>query len=561
MILELLAGKWGRIVRMLVFYIIKASPVWIVPVIAAQIIDLLSKKDSNFIVWLISLTILAVFLYLQNIPGHYLYTKDLSWLTRGIGRDLRIRLCRQLQNLSITYHSRSGVGKLHSKAIRDIEIIETVPRLFIETVVNFFVGIVIAFITVIIRSPLALLFFIVSVPIVVWLNHIFYERVRQKVRQYRHSVEGMSASLKDMMDMILITRAHGLEEKQLSVMINKIGTVLDTGRNFDAINALFSASGWATMQILQMLFLTGSAYAAFKGHITVGDVVMFNSFFIILSSQLISVLGVMPQLSQTGESFSSVMEILNAPDLECNNGKEAFKDIKGEYEFKDVSFRYPQMDSFAIQQISLKIEAGQSIAIIGPSGSGKTTLLALALGFLRPEKGNIFIDGKDIMAMDLRTYRHHVSVVTQEPVFFSGTVFENVAYGGEKIAEDTVENALTHAHAIDFVRELPDGMYTRIGQGGVKFSVGQTQLLAIARAILRNPKVLILDEATSSIDIDSEQLIQEAIKKLMADRTTFVISHRPSALRNVDKVVVLNQGRIVEIITPGEIFGRNNNNM
>jgi len=368
----------------------------------------------------------------------------------------------------------------------------------------------------------------------------------------------MSTHLSEMVTMMPITRAHGLEEHQLQSVENGIGGVFQKGVHFDKLTALFHAVNWVLMGVMQILFLGGSMYACFKKHITIGDVVMFNSFFLALSGSLASLLTFVPQLLQTRESLDSVIEILSAPDLEENSGKSRYENIAGEFKFEDVSFKYPGSSNHAIKDISLFVEAGKSLAIAGPSGGGKSTLLALLLGFVRPDSGRIILDGRDMMNMDLRSYRQNVSVVTQEPVFFSGSILENVAYGGYDVSRDLAISALTQANAMEFVEMLPDGIDTRLGVSGVRLSGGQMQRLAIARAIIRDPKVLILDEATSALDMDSEILVQRAIDNVMKGRTTFIVAHRVSTVKNADRIAILDKGRIVECDSPSELLKREN---
>ncbi|MDC0497494.1 ATP-binding cassette domain-containing protein [bacterium] len=211
-----------------------------------------------------------------------------------------------------------------------------------------------------------------------------------------------------------------------------------------------------------------------------------------------------------------------------------------------------------MRDFNLHIKAGTSVAITGPSGGGKSTLLSLLLGFTHPTKGQIRLDGKDMAVMDLRTYRQQVGVVTQDPVLFSGTIAENVAYGNDSVSEAQLFGALEQANAREFIDELPEGVNTRLGVNGIKLSGGQTQRIAIARAIIRDPKILILDEATSALDVESELLIQKAMDNIMKDRTTFIVAHRMSTLKNADLIAILDAGKLLELGRPDDL--RRNHN-
>jgi ATP-binding cassette, subfamily B, bacterial len=250
--------------------------------------------------------------------------------------------------------------------------------------------------------------------------------------------------------------------------------------------------------------------------------------------------------------------VLESPDLEVNSGKKPFDKVNGKFEFENINYRYPGTNMHALKDFTLTVAPGQSVAFVGPSGSGKSTILSLTLGFIRPNSGKLLIDGRDIMEMDLRTYRKFVGVVTQENIFFSGSIYENVSYGDKDTSPQEVINALKAADAWDFVETLPDGIYTNIGANGLKLSGGQMQRLAIARVVIRDPKVIILDEATSSLDVESEERVRNALDRIMKNRTTFVVAHRVSTIRNVERIVILKNGRIAEHGTPAELLQKDN---
>lgn len=554
----LLSHQWRKLIGIFIVYLIKASPSWMLPIVTALMIDLAAGDDPKKVSKLIYYFIFITLLTLQNIPTHTLYARMLSDVMRGISLHLRRELCRQLQRLSLLYHHRSNIGKLHSKVIRDIEIVEQTPRLLAEQIFNFLCQVVIAVIAIGIRKPIALLVFAVVVPAAVVIRAVFHKKIRKSAKSYRSAIETMSSSMNDMLNMIPITRAHGLEEFEVNQIDSKISAVFRRGLQFDMLTAIFGSAAWVTMSLIHITFITGSVYACIKGHISVGDIVLFNSMFLALTGQMLMVVGTLPQLSQAGESIDSIYEVLKSPDLEENSGKKPFEKIEGKFEFVNVNYQYPETTRHALKDFSLTAEPGRSIAFVGPSGSGKSTVLSLVLGFIRPNCGKILIDGKDIMEMDMRTYRKFVGVVTQESIFFSGSLYENVAYGDKNVNPEEIVEALKAADAWDFVETLPDGIYTNIGSDGLKLSGGQMQRLAIARAIIRDPKVIILDEATSSLDIESEERVRLALEKLIKNRTTFVVAHRVSTTRNVDRIVILKNGHITEQGSPFELLQKDN---
>lgn len=554
----LLAARWRKLTAIFIVYLIKASPAWLLPIITAFMIDLAAGNDPKKETKLLFYFIFIVLLTLQNIPTHILYSRLLSSVVRGISLQLRTDLCRQLQRLSILYHHKSNIGKLHSKVIRDIEIVEQTPRLIAEQIFGFLCQVTIAVIAIAVRKPIALLFFLVVVPIAVIINNIFSQKMRKSAKNYRYAIEVMSSSMNDMLNMIPITRAHGLEEFEVNQIDAKIHDVFRRGLYFDTLSAVFGSSAWVIMSIIHITFIAGSVYACTKGYISVGDIVLFNSMFLVLTGQTLVVINTLPQLSQAGESIDSIYEVLESPDLEVNSGKKPFDKVSGKFEFVNVNYRYPGTNMHALKDFTLTAEPGQSVAFVGPSGSGKSTVLSLALGFIRPNSGKLLIDGRDIMEMDLRTYRKFVGVVTQDSIFFSASIYENVSYGDKDTSPQEVIDTLKAADAWDFVETLPDGIYTNIGADGLKLSGGQMQRLAIARVIIRNPKVIILDEATSSLDIESEERVRIALDRIMKNRTTFIVAHRVSTIKNVDRIVILKNGRIAEQGSPSELLQRDN---
>ena len=282
-------------------------------------------------------------------------------------------------------------------------------------------------------------------------------------------------------------------------------------------------------------------------NVSIGDVVLLTGYFDSLTMALVQILNILPQLGKGFEAIGSMGEILESTEIESNQGLVTLNRIRGEFLFEKVNFVYPHTETNSIADFSLKVEPGETIALVGQSGAGKSTLLNLIIGFLQPTQGRILLDGRDLNTIDKRTYRRFISVVSQETILFEGTVRENILYGREQISEDKLQQAITDANALEFIRELPQGLETTIGENGVKLSGGQRQRLALARALIRDPRVLILDEATASLDTASESLIQSALERLMQQRTTFVAAHRFSTIRQADRIVVLSKGKIAEI--------------
>jgi len=254
-----------------------------------------------------------------------------------------------------------------------------------------------------------------------------------------------------------------------------------------------------------------------------------------------------------------VFEIIDEEIEQVQVGNDLQLKTKGDIELKGISFNYPSRENFSVlKNISFNATAGQTVALVGSSGSGKSTIANLLLRFYTPDKGEILLDGIDINTLDLTSLRQQIAYVPQEVILFAGTIAENIAYGKVGASQEEIESAAKKANAFDFINTFPDTWHTMVGERGIQLSGGQRQRIAIARAVLKNPAILILDEATSSLDSESEQLVQDALDKLMIGRTSIVIAHRLSTIKDADKIVVLHQGEIVEEGTHHELVNLEN---
>jgi len=547
-------GHGWDIFWMILFYVLAAIPFWASPILMARLIDLASAKPGTRMVPFVTYTILLLILVLQNYPMALGFYHFGSRVSRHSGRNLRIAICRQLQQLSLLYHNRTNIGKLQTKAIRDIEIIERFPRMATGPIFSVLLISGAALATMALRAPKALAIFPALLATSVVLSSFFHRRFEQSINQYRSSLEEMSSGLNDMLVMIPVTRAHGLEEQAIESVAGKIEQVARKGRHFDVVGGSFGASTWVSTTLVYSIFVSASVFLCFRNVFTVGDVVMFSAFFSRLSGDIAGLLNMMPDISQTRESMQSIKEILDAPDREENAHKDLVKSVDGHFRFEDVSYCYPGTDGAGVQNLAFDVAAGESIAFVGPSGCGKSTTLSLLLGFVRPQKGRILLDGRDMASLDLRQYRQHVGVVTQDTVFFSGSISENVAYGQKGVKEEEIWKALERSQCLEFVEKLPEGIHSRIGADGLNLSGGQRQRLSIARALIRDPRVLIFDEATSSLDIPTETLVQEAILELLKGRTSFIVSHRLSTIRHASRIFILENGRMVSSGTHQELI-------
>ena len=544
------------------FYLLKASPVWVIPIVTANIIDAASqpKDDGLRCVW-INAAIGAVMI-IQNIPTGMLYGRFTSRAIRGMETSLRSALVRRLQLLSIGYHQRRGGGSLQTKVLRDVESLEQMSRQLIDAGTFAVVSVVVALVVTALRMPAFVPVFFLLIPIAAFIRVTLSARMKQYNTDFRTSIESMSARVLGMIAMVPVTRAHASENEAIARVESSFGEVSEAGQRLDRHGALFGAVAWVQFMLLQLGILAGGAWCALNGtlKLTPGDLVLLSGYTAAIVSAVMQLNNMLPVITRGFEAIRSIGEVLERHEIEDNEGKPSIPDVRGRFDFENVWFEYPDDDSdnrpATLNGLDLHVSAGQTLGIIGPSGSGKSTLMNLVIGFHRPTTGRILIDGADMHGIDLRSYRRHIAVVGQETLLFEGTLRENIAYGLEHVSDERMWDAIRHANAEDFIRALPGGLDTPIGERGSRLSGGQRQRIAIARALLRDPKVLILDEATSALDGSSEAIVQDALDRLMAGRTTFIVAHRLSTLRRADRIIVLDRGRIAESGTPDELAAK-----
>ncbi len=554
---HLYRGNYHRLMLSTVFYIIKHSPAWVLTVVSANIINIVSNPDKHDVhkIW-INIAVILVMI-VQNVFTNTLYVRFHSEAIRSVESRLRGSLIRKIQQLSFSFHNEYQSGKLQSKVLRDVEGVENLSRQLITNFVPCLLSVIVALGYTLSRNLTIALFYLLTIPVASALIYFFRNSMRNKNRVFRKEIENMVARISESIEMLPVTRAHGLENIEIQTITHHLEQVQTEGLRLDILNAAFGASAWVAFQTFQIACLLVTAYMAFRGLIPPGDIVMYQGFFNTITSSVNGLINIYPQLTRGLESLRSIGEILASSDFEHNKGKKAVTDIQGRFSFQDVYFAYPSGNAAAIRGINLEVAPGECIAFVGESGAGKSTLLNLIIGFYRPTAGHILLDGEDMENLDLRTYRRHLAVVPQNTILFSGTIRENITYGLPSVTDEQLNQALEAACAKEFIDRLPEGLDTRIGEHGGKLSGGQRQRIAIARALIRDPKVIILDEPTSALDLISEAQVKTALKALIKGRTTFIVAHRLSTIRDADRIAVIKNGTIVEIGTYDQLTAKN----
>lgn len=553
-LLGLYKGNYHKFFLAVIFFFIKHAPVWVLPIVTANIINDITSGSPETYQNIIIQAMIMIVLVALNIPMNYMYTRYKSLATRYAETGLRRALVRKLQQLSISYHKETQSGRLQSKIMRDVEAVETLSTQMFLSILNIALNIAIALIVTINKSLVVFIFFLLTTPIAAATMVFFRNVMKKRNNEFRKEMEETSARVMEMVELIPVTRAHALEEEEVQKMSGQLFAVAEKGYRLDVIQSLFGSVGWAIFQIFQVVCLGFTGFLAIKGTVMPGDITLYQSYFATIVSQVSSLMSLIPTIAKGIESVNSIGEVLLEDDIEQNEGKEIIKDIYGEFDFKDVTFRYNNIDRSVLHNLNLHVDKGETIALVGESGAGKSTILNLVIGFNQVNSGEVLIDGHNMKDIDLRSYRKHLAVVPQTSILFSGTIRDNITYGVDNVDEATLDEIVKAANLTDLINSLPDGLDTMVGEHGGKLSGGQRQRISIARALIRNPKVIVLDEATSALDSISEKLIQEALNNLTKDRTTFIVAHRLSTIKDADKIAVIADGHCVEYGTYDELM-------
>ncbi len=467
--------------------------------------------------------------------------------TKRVTEMLRARLCIQLQQMSLRFHDRERASELHSRVVMDTERTDVMGN------------------AVIVAAMSSLMMFLLAAAIMSWLNFwlfavtlclmplyfLTHERLKKRLhkvhKDFRDGMEMMTSQVNDLLQAIRLVKTFAREEHEQRRAEDRFSDVTDRALRMTIFSAFFnSMMGWISHIIPLTLYVVGG-YLVIKGTMTVGDLVAFVGMVAFMIHPINVFFNLLIQVYQGLASLGPIYLLLhfNEP-LERHEGKSIIRRLGGSVEFENVSVSYDSTGKHALRGVTVRVNPGETIALVGESGAGKSTFAHVVLGFYLPNEGTVRIDGQDIRSIDLRSLRERIGVVSQDNVLLNTSIRENLLYGRMDATESEMVEAARNANAIEFIERLPDGFDAVVGDRGTRLSGGQRQRLAIARALLKDPQILILDEATSALDSGSEAVIQEALGRLQKGRTCFIIAHRLSTVVNADRILVMKDGSIVE---------------
>ncbi|MFW5994959.1 MAG: ABC transporter ATP-binding protein [Spirochaetia bacterium] len=459
---------------------------------------------------------------------------------------LRRDLFERLQYLSFRYFDKERAGKIMSRLTNDVQELEELMRAGLDTIVVdafMILGIIVAMFTLDARLALILLF---TVPAFALLVFVLRSRILRAGRQIQRKLGSVNAFLNESISGIKVIRAFAREEENGRMFREINGDYYDQTRRFYPLIAIFWQSVATLSTIGPAMVLAGGGILLAQGTITLGVIAAFLTYINRFFQPMQKISNMLNQLSRAMASTERIFEIINH-EVDVDDAPDALRDvtIHGEVEFRHVWFAY-EHDEYVGRDLSFHVSPGETVAFVGPTGAGKTTIINLICRFYDPVAGTVRVDGHDLRTIAQSTYRSQIAVVMQDTRIFSGTVIDNIRFSKPEATDEEVREVARRMSIHDMIESMPDGYYSEIGESGGSLSLGQKQPLAFARALLRDPSILILDEASSYLDSQTEELVQKAMSELSRGRTTFVIAHRLATIRDADRIVVMEDGAIVE---------------
>ena len=527
----------------------------VVPRIMQQVIDKgLTRRDTSYLVQA-ALLLLGLGLLTAALSGFQRYVSE--WIGGHIGYDLRNRLYDHIQHLSFSYHDHAQTGQLISRCIEDVRSVQQfIGSSIVELAQMLFLLVGALGIMLTENWQLTLIAILPIIPLVLVTSN-FGKRVTQLFFNVDFTLGELSARLQENVTGAQVIRAFAREDYEI--------------QRFDQTNREYYharvrvINSWSQVMpttdflvtACTILILWFGGQMVFKGTLTIGELVAFNAYVLMLASPAQQLTWLVNGAGEASAGARRVLEVLDTePEIASPKVVKSLSEIRGEVEFRDVELIYQDEENASLADVNLRVQPNQLIALIGATGSGKSSLINLIPRFYDVTAGAVLVDGQDVRNLDLVTLRRQIGIVLQTSLLFSDSIKANIAYGRPDASDEEIIAAARAAQAHEFIEELTEGYETVVGERGITLSGGQRQRVAIARALLMDPRILILDDSLSSVDTQTEKLIQEALDQLMEGRTTFVIAHRLSTVRRADLIVVMDGGRIVETGKHGELLNQ-----
>lgn len=538
--------EWKSLATALTSIILISLLEFVVPQLTKYTIDTVIPGKLFGRLALIGAGVLGAAIFLGAL--RYLSTSVMAAIGQKVLYKLRNDLYRHLQRLDVAYYDRNRTGDLMSRVTNDVSILQQlISSSMMQLFTDVFTFTAIAIYMLVIDWKLTLLL-LATFPFMIWTTRLFGKRIRSSFRKVQESLADVSDHLQTTLTGIRLVKSFTAEDFEAERFSERTQRNMDANVQVVRLRALYEPIiDFINFAGLAIVLVFG-AWLVMKDAMTVGTVVAFTAYLRLLQNPVRHFSRILNTIQQAAAAYERVMEVLNTKaDIADRSNARELPPADGRILFRDVCFSYSEAGhSEVLHRFNLELQPGQVTALVGSSGSGKTTIAHLVTRFYDVQEGSVAIDGYDVRDVTLHSLREQIGIVSQDIVLFNGSIEENIRYGNQDATDEEVRAAAEAANAAEFIEAFKDGYRTQIGERGVRLSGGQKQRISIARAILKNPKIIILDEATASLDTESEQLIQSALAKLLKGRTCLVIAHRLSTIQQADRIYVLENGRIEE---------------
>jgi subfamily B ATP-binding cassette protein MsbA len=505
--------------------------------------DIIPNKDLPFLRLLIGIVILAI---LVQAVTSFLLTKILSIQAQYMISELRAQVQHKILALPIRFFDNTKSGELVSRIMTDVEGVRNLIGTGLVQLVGGSITAIAALVLLLNISVSMTLFALIPLAIFAVVALKAFKIIRPIFRNRGKINAEVTGRLTETLGGIRVIKGFNAEVQEHDVFKDGVHRLYQNVKKSLTATAVMTSSSTFLLGVATTGIMGIGGYKIMNDQLTLGEFLEFTFLLGLMVAPIVQMSNIGSQLSEALAGLDRTEELMNMTEEE--NPEEriiTIEQIKGDIEFKDVSFAYEE-EKEVLHSISFKVPPGSVVALVGSSGSGKSTIAGLAASFLTPDSGIITVDGKDLSKVSLNSYRKHLGVVLQDDFLFEGTIRENILFPRPNASEEQLQEAVKAAYVNEFTDRFENGLDTLIGERGIKLSGGQRQRIAIARAILADPRVLILDEATSNLDTESEGLIQQSLAALTKGRTTFVIAHRLSTIRRADQILVIEDGRIAE---------------
>ncbi len=533
----------------MVFLIISTLTTLAFPMLAGKITNVAVGDTDEFFKSVNQVALIFVVFIVAQAVASFFRVYLFSIVTQKTMADIRAQLYNKIISLPIPFFEKNRIGELVSRINTDVSQLETMlsfglAELF-RQIATLLIGVTIIFVT----SPELALVMISTFPLMIIAAIFFGRFIRKLSKKVQDNLATANVIVEETLQGINVVKAFANELFETRRYRKSLKEVVNTALKESFYRGFFiSFIILALFGGIALVFWYGATLVE-NEELAIGDLLTFILYTVFVGGSLGGMSDLYGQVQKTIGASERVLDIMEeASEVEVNEQAPTVEPVlNGLIQYKEVGFAYPtRPDVQVLSDISFEVKTGDKVALVGHSGAGKSTIIQLLIKFYEIQKGEILIDGQNIQHLDTHLLRKHTAIVPQEVILFGGTIRENIAYGKPTATEEEIRTAAAQANALTFIEGFPDKFDTIVGERGIKLSGGQRQRIAIARAILRNPTILILDEATSSLDAESERLVQEALDELMKGRTTIIIAHRLATIRKVNRIYVINQGKIVE---------------